>query len=228
MQTGTLARPRAARLLCAVCVVAILSGCASGMSDANRTRAEGTAGGAAVGAAAGAIIGAIVGGGRGAAIGAGIGAAVGGAGGFIVGNEIAKRKQEYANLEDFYDAQIAQTEEFNRALAARNQNLRETIDIREAEIAQMKRDISAGRTTQAQLKVKATQIEREEQSARTALKAAQDELEVQQEVLADAQASGASRQQIAELEDNIQQLNVNIGALNQNVIALGQMRSNAL
>ncbi|NCC94357.1 MAG: glycine zipper 2TM domain-containing protein, partial [Opitutae bacterium] len=71
-------------LVVVLLVFALLPGCAT-MSDQNRTKAEGTG----VGAVVGGLLGLAIGGGRGAAIGAAAGAGLG----FLVGNEIAKRKQ---------------------------------------------------------------------------------------------------------------------------------------
>ncbi|MCA1794334.1 MAG: glycine zipper 2TM domain-containing protein [Desulfobacteraceae bacterium] len=102
----------------------LIPGCA-GMSDQNRTKTEGTA----VGAVAGGLLGMLIGKEQGAAIGALAGAGVG----YLVGNEVAKRKQAYASNEEFLDAEIAGTREFNVTAVAYNQKVSREIAALEKE-----------------------------------------------------------------------------------------------
>lgn len=84
-----------------------LVGCASldEMSDKERTQSEGTAAGAIIGGLLGAAFGD-----RDSAL---IGAAVGAGAGYLLGGELAKRKQQYANDEAFLDAEIQRTARLN-------------------------------------------------------------------------------------------------------------------
>jgi len=91
----------------------------SDSSDATRTRTEG----ALMGALVGGLLGYAAGDTRGALIGAAVGTGVG----YFVGNEIAKRKQQYATEEDFLDAEVATAREFNQTATAYNAQLRDEI-----------------------------------------------------------------------------------------------------
>lgn len=88
----------------------LVTGCAT--NDGDRTRMEG--------AGLGALIGAVVGGIAGDEKGAVLGALIGGGVGFIVGNEIAKRKQQYATTEEFLDAEVAHVQAINDSTVSYN------------------------------------------------------------------------------------------------------------
>jgi outer membrane murein-binding lipoprotein Lpp len=111
------------KLMTGVVVATLLTGCVSQgpqradgttstTDDQTRTKVEGTV----LGALVGGLIGAAAGDTKGALIGAAVGAGVG----FIAGNEVAKRKAQYAREEDFLNAEIAQAEQMNREAAGYN------------------------------------------------------------------------------------------------------------
>lgn len=86
-------------------------------SDRTRTSMEG--------ALVGALIGGLAGGfGFGGAEAALIGAAIGAGAGFLVADQIAKRKEQYASEEDFLESEIKVAADFNRTAAAYNHQLR--------------------------------------------------------------------------------------------------------
>lgn len=95
------------RNLMTLAVCGSLVGCASldEMSDTERTQSEGVAAGAILGGLLGAVLG--------DRDSAAIGAVVGAGAGYLIGGEIAKRKQQYANDEDFLDAEIERTARLN-------------------------------------------------------------------------------------------------------------------
>ena len=110
-------KTRTILLLLLIC--ALIPGCA-GMSDQSQTKAEATG----IGAVAGGLLGLVIGGDAG---GAAIGALAGAGIGFLVGNEVAKRKKAYASNEDFLDAEIAGTKEFNATTLAYNKKMAKDI-----------------------------------------------------------------------------------------------------
>lgn len=109
-----------------------LAGCAT---DQQRTKTQGSAFGAGVGAVAGGALGALVGAltgnaeniGRFAAIGAGVGLLAGGVAGYNWGENVARKKAEYANAEDYLDASIADARATTEAAASENAVLRDDI-----------------------------------------------------------------------------------------------------
>lgn len=155
-------------------LLTLLPGCAT-MSDQNRTRAEG----AGVGAIAGGLLGLAIGGGRGAAIGAVIGGGVG----FVVGNEIAKRKQAYASTEDFLDAEIASTQEYNKTATAYNQKLYQDIAALDAESKSLRSKYDKGKIKKQTLTAKRDALQKQIASSAKLEKTLSEELEVQNGIL---------------------------------------------
>ncbi len=101
----------------------LLSGCA-GMSDADRTRAEGAGAGAGAGAIAGALLGQLIGGDtESTLLGAAIGGAIGAAAGHAYGNHVAGQKAKYAKTEDWLNACIASAEQVNNEMKTYNRKL---------------------------------------------------------------------------------------------------------
>ena len=147
----------------------LLTGCAStnqqggangtgseSSSDQKRTRTEG----AVLGGLIGGVIG-LAAGGSNRAVGALIGAAVGTGAGYLVGNEIAKRKQKYASDEEFLDAEIQNTEEFNRTAREYNEKLRAQIVELERTSTELTTQYRAGQASLNDLKAKQAEVRRE-------------------------------------------------------------------
>lgn len=94
----------------------ILEGCAN---DQQRTRAEG--------AGVGALVGAVIGGAIAGRDGAAIGAVVGAGGGALIGDQQAKKKQQFAEREDALNLAIQQAQETTRLARIANEGLRREI-----------------------------------------------------------------------------------------------------
>jgi hypothetical protein len=125
-------------------------------SDQKRTRTEG----AVLGGILGGVIGLAAGGSH-RAVGTLIGAAVGAGAGYLVGNEIAKRKQNYASEEEFLDAEIESTEEFNRTAREYNQTLAAQIEELDRTSAELMSQYDAGLVSRDELESKQEEVRRE-------------------------------------------------------------------
>lgn len=139
------------RLLVPLLAMLLVGGCET-LPDQQRTQAEG----AAVGAVLGGLLGYAIGG---DAKSAAVGAALGGGAGYLVGNEIAERKQQYANAEDFLDAEIQRTAEFNRTTRQYNNQLRKDIATLDKESRTLQKRYQSGKASRADLAKKKQQLE---------------------------------------------------------------------
>jgi chromosome segregation ATPase len=165
-----------------ILVAGLLVGC-SGMTDAQRTKAQGTAVGTGVGAAVGAGLGALLGGGRGAAIGAAVGAGVGAGAGYAWGAHVASKKANFARQEDYLDAVIAsaratneQTRQYNAALATDIQRL-------DQQTAQLVQQYNQRRVAKSALAQSHQEAEAKLTEARQHLQKVENEIAIQQRVL---------------------------------------------
>jgi hypothetical protein len=187
-----------------------------GSSDATRTKTEGAVAGAAIGALLGYAIG-------GDSKGALIGAALGGGTGFFVGNEIAKRKQQYASDEDFLDAEIASAKEYNATTVAYNNKLR-------GEIAQLDRDTKllesryrAGLASRDELAREQESVQQELASANQLYDDLKKEYEIKTAILQEEQQQDGGSPQVKALEREIAQLKKNMDELQSQSVQLAQI-----
>ena len=149
----------------------------SPQSDTDRTKTEG----AVFGAILGGLIGLAAGDKQGAAIGALVGAGVG----YAVGSEVAKRKQEYATTEEFLDAEIARTAEFNDTARAHHERLRKEIVVLDKETKALQSKYRAGKANKAQLAAKKSQLEEKLAKNNEFEETLQKEYEINSEILAE-------------------------------------------
>jgi uncharacterized protein YcfJ len=192
-------------LVVALLVVALLPGCAT-MSDQTRTKAEG----AGVGAVLGGLLGYAVGGEKGAAIGAAVGAGAG----FLVGNEIAKRKQAYANTEDFLDAEIASTQEYNKTAIAYNAKLSKDVAQLEKESTALRAKYDKGQIDKKALAAKSESLQKKIDDSKKLEDTLAKELEVQTAILAEEKKTRpADDQYIVRLEKEVGTLQKNLDKL---------------
>lgn len=202
-------------LVIIVLVLALLPGCAT-MSDQNRTKAEGTG----VGAVVGGLLGYAVGGGRGAAIGAALGAGAG----FLVGNEIAKRKQAYANTEDFLDAEIANTKEYNKTAVAYNAKLSKDVAALDKESKALRAKYDKGQVDKKALAAKSDALQKKIDDSKKLEDNLAKELEVQTAILAEEKKSRpADDQYIVRLEKEVAALQKNLDKLREGSSQLAQI-----
>jgi chromosome segregation ATPase len=115
-------------------------------SDSQRTKTEA----AVLGGLLGGLIGLATGDEKGAAIGAVLGAGAG----YVIGSEVAKRKEKYASDEEFLDAEIARTAEFNETARAQHGRLRKEIAALDRETLELQAQYRQGNATRAQLSEK--------------------------------------------------------------------------
>ncbi len=183
-------------------VTSLLSGCAT-TNDQDRTKAEG--------AGLGALIGGLLGYAIDRESGALIGAAVGAGAGYMVGNEVAKRKREYANSEDFLDAEIARTQEFNSTAVAYNKKLNQDIKALEKESKTLRARYDAGKVSKDMLVAKRDILQKRADENRKLEETLAAELEVQTAILAqERDGRRADDPYIARLEKEVQQLQKNL------------------
>ena len=150
-------------------VALLISGCATtnqqgnaqatsagSSSDQKRTRVEG----AGIGALVGGVLGYALGG-KNKTTGVLIGAALGAGAGYLVGNEVAKRKQKYASEEEFLDAEIQNATAFNRVARDYNEGLRVQIAELDRASMELKSQYNAGAASQQDLKNKRAEVRSE-------------------------------------------------------------------
>lgn len=189
----------------ALLVSSLSVGCAN-MPDQDRTKTEG----AAVGAVLGGLLGYAIGGDRGAIIGAAAGAGVG----YAVGNEVAKRKQAYANAEDFLNAEIARTHEFNSTALAYNQKLGREIATLEKESQNLRARYDKGTVKKDSLLAKRNDLQKRIADSKKLEDTLAKEHEVQVAILADERKTRpANDPYIARLEKEVQALQKNLDTL---------------
>ncbi|SHF27921.1 Glycine zipper [Desulfacinum infernum DSM 9756] len=196
-------------------VLALLTGCA-GTSDQTRTKAEG----AGVGALVGGLLGYAIGDGKGAAIGAALGAGAG----FLVGNEVAKRKQAYATTEEFLDAEIASTQEYNKTAVAYNNKLMKDIKALEKESAALRAKYDKGQVDKKTLQARSDALQKKIDDAKKLEKTLAKELEVQTAILAQEKKSRpADDQYLVRLEKEVAALQKNLDKLREGSSQLAQI-----
>jgi hypothetical protein len=183
----------------------LLSGCAT-MSDQSRTRAEGSAAGAVLGG----LLGLAVGDGKGAAIGALAGAGVG----FLVGNEVAKRKQAYASTEEFLNAEIATTQEYNTTTAAYNRKVAGEIKALDKESATLRARYDKGKIQKTTLTAKRDKLKKRIAESKKLEETLSKELEVQTAILEqESKKRPKGDAYIARLEKEVAALQKNLATL---------------
>jgi len=203
-------------------IVVSLSGCASSPSkdegsgstttaDETRTKQEG------------ALVGAIVGGLLGTAISSGnrgkgalIGAVVGAGAGYVVGNEVAKRKRQYASEEDFLDGEIASAQELNETARQYNASLQEDIERLDGETRSLSAEYDAGRVAYGRLESERQSVQKRIETTDSVLQDLTKEHEIKVAIYEEQyKKRGADDAQVAQLEQEIGQLKENIDELNQ-------------
>ena len=199
-----------------------LSGCA-GMSDSNRTRAEGAGVGAAAGTAIGALLGQIIGGDTGSTlVGAAIGGAIGGAAGLAYGDHVAKQKEKYASQEDWLDACIASAEKVNSETRTYNEKLAADLKSLKKEVADLNKGYKKKKVEKSALVAKKKAIDDRLAESNKQLEVARFELENQEAAAKDDGNAGSTAKEQA-LNKEIAQLKQSISELEQKTTTLASL-----
>ena len=206
-------------LLIAALVGSLVSGCA-GMNDQQTTVAQGAGFGALLGAGLGY---AITGDSRGALI----GAAAGGLAGAAVGSSIAERKAQYANEEDFLNAEIARNQEFIREADAENRQLYADIARLDRESRRLAREYRAGKASRNALVQQKSSLEKQLAKAKQVNSLAEKQLADANAVYSESkQKRGSQDQYTRKLESNVVQLKETQEKSSQNVASLQKIYDN--
>ena len=200
-------------LLIAALIGASLSGCA-GMNDQQVTVAQG----AGVGALLGAVAGQAIGGDTRSTL---IGAAVGGLIGAGIGSSIAERKAQYANEEDFLNAEIARNQEFIREADAENRQLYAEITRLDRESRRLAREYRAGKASRNALVQQKSGLEKQLSKAKQVNSLAEKQLADANAVYSESkQKRGPQDRYTRKLESNVVQLKETQQKSSQNVASL--------
>ena len=157
--------------------------------DADRTRREGVVAGMVIGGAAGSLIG------DGGTTNTLLGTAVGGGVGYVVGNEVAKRKQAYANKEDLIDAESQRAQELIDEVRSVNSKLRKDIKAFEKQVKLLEKNVSEGKAEKVVLKEQKKSIDKRYKEAKDALNAVEKEIEISENLYADTQKAATADNQ---------------------------------
>lgn len=167
--------------------------------------------GAALGSLAGLGIGALACQGKDQAKCMAAGALIGGGLGYAAGTVVAARQKQYANQEDFFDAQITQTAQLNRKLATDNKSLRASIRSDQRQVAALNAKYKRGEASGDQLKAAKSSLDQKRLAAQKSYDEAKNELSVQQAVLADMKKQGASQTvRVKKLDKEVNKLQAQI------------------
>lgn len=208
-----------------------LAGCAT---DQQLTKTQGTGIGAGVGAAAGGALGALVGAltgnreniGRFAAIGAGAGLLAGGVAGYNWGSNVARKKGEYANAEDYLDASIADARATTQAAASENANLRKDIARYDQLTKQLIVLYQQGQANRQNLISSADEITQRRAKVQQKIEHTTQQITIARQQLAEAGSgptSAAKTQKLAELNGQIQAMTAQKAELEAHNLELAQI-----
>ena len=207
------------QLLIATLVGSLLSGCA-GMNDQQTTVAQG----AGFGALLGAVAGQAIGGNTRSTL---IGAAAGGLIGAAVGSSIAERKAQYANEEDFLNAEIARNQEFIREADEENRQLYAEISRLDRESQRLAREYRAGKASRNAMVQQRSALEKQLAKAKQVNSLAEKQLADANTVYSESrQKRGAQDQYTRKLESNVVQLKETQQKSSQNVASLQKIYDN--
>ncbi len=184
--------------------------------DVYRTRTEG----AVLGAVVGGLLGAAIGDNKGAMIGAVIGAGAG----YLVGDEIARRKQKYATEEDFLDAEIASARQYNATTARYNEKLRVEIAQLEKRTRLLESRYRAGLASNTELENERRNVRQQIASARKVQENLKKEYEIKRAVLEEQRGKrGSGSPYVQQLQQQIAELKTNMDRLEAQSLQLAQL-----
>ncbi len=192
------------------------SSTSSSEEDASRTRTEG----AVFGAVIGGLLGAAIGDSEGALIGAAVGAGAG----YLIGDEIAERKQNYAREEDFLDAEIASARQYNAATAKYNNKMRGEIAQLDKRTRLLESRYKAGLASRNELERERGNVQQQIASANKVHENVKKEYEIKVAVLQEQkQKRGAGSPYVQQLQREITELKANMDRLEAQSVQLAQL-----
>ncbi|MEY3219171.1 MAG: hypothetical protein RIT27_528 [Pseudomonadota bacterium] len=169
-----------------VALTTVLASCAQmGFDDQSSTQMEGSLLGAGLGAALGGLINGRDGALWGAAAGAGVG--------FLVGNEVAKRKQSYSSQEALISGETQRVANLVQEIENTNAILRQDIASYNAQISSLKAQMQRDSSKREQLRQQKSKIDKRYQQAKKSLQAVENELKTAETLHADTKKQAAKK-----------------------------------
>lgn len=208
-------------------LVLSLAGCATtpdqqgqpqgGMSDTQRTRAEGAVAGAVLGGLLGYVLGKD-------SKDAAIGAVVGAGAGYLIGNEIAKRKQQYSTEESFLDGEIQRAAEFNRTARQYNDQLiAETMEL-DRTSQELTARYDRGLASRSELQAKKADVQRKMKESNEVYENLKQEYDIKVAVYQEQQnRRGPGDAYLVRLESEIRELEANLEDLRSGSVQLASI-----
>jgi uncharacterized protein YcfJ len=177
--------------------------------DSQNTKLQG----AAVGAVLGGLIGYLSGEDAKSAL---IGTAVGAGAGYVVGNEVAKRKKAYKNKEEMIAKESERTAKLVKEVRSINSGLRKDIKNYQKEARILQTKVAKGQAKKSHLRLQKKAVEKRYGEAKKALNAVDKELQVSEQLYADAKSEKKATGALKKWERRIAQLKKEKIALQRN------------
>lgn len=194
--------------------VTLLFGCVTTADDSSRTITESTIAGATLGG----LLGGTIADKSEWAEGTALGGAIGGGIGYLVGLEIAKRKNEYKTAEDFYDAQIRIADKYSEELRIASANLKRENQARLAQIERLKQEYRAGKLNRDRALALRANMAKERKKVERLIATTGKEIEVQEGVVAELrETEGASNHRTLQLQKKVDTMRQRNGELQKGI-----------
>ena len=170
----------------AITLTTVLTSCAQmGFDDQSSTQMEGSLFGAGLGAALGGLINGRDGALWGAAAGAGVG--------FLVGNEVAKRKESYSSQEALISGETQRVANLVQEIENTNAILRQDIASYNSQISNLKAQMHQDSSKRENLRQQKATVDKRYQQAKKSLKAVENELKTAETLHADTKKQAGSK-----------------------------------
>jgi len=186
--------------------------------DTSQTQMEGAATGAVLGGLLGLALG---GNNKGSAV--LVGAALGAGAGYLVGNEVAKRKQKYAREEDFLDSEIASAREYNRTASRYNRQLRGDIAHLDQQTRRLEARYRSGKSSKQELARERDTVQKQIASSKKVYDNLEKEYNVKVEVANERRQKKGNDAYVKKLEHEIAALKKNMDDLQSQSVQLAQI-----
>jgi outer membrane lipoprotein SlyB len=169
-----------------ITLTTFLASCAQmGFNDQTATQMEGTLAGAGLGA----VLGGLIGGRDGALWGAGLGAGAG----FLVGNEVASRKQAYTSQEALIAGETQRVATLVQEIENTNAVLRQDIASYNAQISSLKARMQRDSSAKEKLRQQKATVDKRHQQAKKSLQTVENELKTAETLHADSKKQSGKK-----------------------------------